>query len=164
MVNLISTSPPFISLPCQENFLVSISFNFPCSRRTLSDLTVMPFLPRRYLIASLIDSATFLPSTGMMRKETPPSGEVASIPSPSCLVCHLSEISMVAIGSSAGTFCVAENAGVIRIAHRNAVNFHMAAFRSLSFEGQIASGRMGQLTAEILQRQRCNIGFKLVCL
>src|SRR6266446_5065722 len=130
----------------------------------LSDLTVMPLLLRRYLIASPIDSATLFASAGTTRKQTAPSGEVASTPSPSSLLCHLSGIWMVAIGSSAGTLCVAESAGVTRATQRNAANFRMAVFRSSSFERQIAFGRMGKLTTKILQRQRCNIGFKLVCL
>src|ERR1700720_405534 len=105
----------------------------------LSDLTVIPLLFRRYLIASPIDSATLFASTGMTRKHTAPSGEVASTPSPTSLVCHLSGIWMIAIGSSAGTLCVEESAGVTRATQRNAANFRMAAFRSSSFEGQIAS-------------------------
>jgi hypothetical protein len=44
------------------------------------------------------------------------------------------------------------------------VNFRMAVFRSSRFEGQIASGPTGKLTANIFQRQRGNIGFNLLCL
>src|SRR6266550_3054529 len=106
----------------------------------LSDLTVMPLLLRRYLIASPIDSATLFASAGTTRKQTAPSGEVASTPSPTSLLCHLSGIWIAAIGSSAGTLCVAENAGVTRTAHRNAMNFRMPVFRSSRFEGQIGGG------------------------